>query len=106
MNYDVYLFRKEVKEQHSDLRFVENGDPIPEFTKEQFEKLKRRLLAYKFQIENENADSISFNFKGGLYGIRALLTKSQLSFASGFSENGIFEKCVNEAVGWVKRNFY
>jgi len=91
MGYHVYLFRKEVKEQNSNFDFLENEELVVKFTEEQLIKLKTRLLTYGFQIENENPNSVRLNFKDGLYGISALLTKSQLSFSSGFSENGIFE---------------
>ncbi|WP_052598687.1 hypothetical protein [Aureispira sp. CCB-QB1] len=91
MSYHVYLFRKEVKEQNTGFEFLENENLVLNFTAEQFISLKERLLRYQFQIEKETADSIEFNFKGGQYGIVAILTKSQLSFSSGFSEDGIFE---------------
>lgn len=91
MSYHVYLFRKEVKEQNDGLDFLENDKLVIDFTDKQFEQLKNRLVKYGFQIENEKPDLINFNFKGGQYGISVMLTKSQLSFSSGFSENGIFE---------------
>jgi len=91
MSYHIYLFRKEVKEQNTGFEFLEKEELIPDFTAEQFKKLKTRLGNYGFQIENEHPDVINFNFKGGQYGISVRLTKSQLSFSSGFSQNGIFE---------------
>ncbi len=91
MSYHIYLFRKEVKEQNIGFEFLEKEELILDFTNEQFEKLKTRLENYGFQIENEQAGSINFNFKGGQDGISVWLTKSQLSFSSGFSQNGIFE---------------
>ena len=48
-------------------------------------------MSYGYQIEREASNYINFNFKGGQLGITASLTKSQLSFSSGFSQNGIFE---------------
>lgn len=90
MGYQVYLFRKEVKEQHkTDLSFLENEDLIVKFTKEQFISLKNRLLKYGYEIEREQADVITFN-KGTL-GIEVRLTLSSVSFSSGFSEEGVFE---------------
>jgi len=94
MSYHVYLFRKEVKENNINFDFLENDELITKFTVEQFESLKQRLLRYKFQIENEQTNSITFNFQGGQLGISVLLTKSQLAFSSGFTENGIFEICM------------
>lgn len=91
MSYSVVLFRKEVKEQNKGFEFLEDEALIPNFTDEQFEKLKKRLLAYKFEIERENKDSIEFNFKGGQFGIEVTLYRNQLSFRSGFNEHGVFE---------------
>jgi len=91
MSYHVYLFRKEVKEQNSGFEFLENDELITKFTAEQFENLKNRLLRYNFQIEGKTQDTIEFNFNGGQLGITVLLTKSQLSFSSGFSTSGIAE---------------
>jgi len=94
MSYHIYLFRKEVKEQNTNFDFLENDELLTKFTEGQFEKLKQRLLVYKFEIENESKSSIIFNFQGGQLGISVLLTKSQLAFSSGFTENGIFEICM------------
>jgi len=94
MAYHIYLLRKEVKEQNTNFDFLENEDLITKFTNEQFEKLKQRLISYKFEIENEKSNSVTFNFQGGQLGISVLLTKSQLAFSSGFTENGIFEICM------------
>ena len=91
MGYTIHLFRKEVKEQNSGFDFLENDKLVLKFTAEQFEKLKTRLLSYGYQIEREEDHYINFNYKGGELGITASLTKAQLSFSSGFSQNGIFE---------------
>lgn len=91
MSYDIHLFRKEVKEQNLKFDFLENEELVLDFTGEQFENLKKRLVKYGYQIENEQADSIFLNYKGGQLGIRVSLTKSQVSFSSGFSQDGIFE---------------
>ena len=91
MSYDVYLFRKEVKEQNKGFDFLEKEDSLIQFTEEQFDSLKRRLLSYKFEIENEQENAISFNFQGGKLGISVLLTEAKLAFSSNFSVDGIFE---------------
>jgi hypothetical protein len=91
MGYDVFLFRKEVKEENSNLDFLENTDLVVPFTDEQFEKLKSRLLKYGYQMESQSPDEVIFNFKGGALGITVMLTKHHLSFSSGFDENGVFE---------------
>lgn len=92
MGYNVYLFRKEVKEKYrSDFEFMENEDLIDSFTSGQFDKLKARLLKYGYQIENESEKIVSFNFKGGEHGISATLSDKSLFFSSGFSENGVAE---------------
>lgn len=91
MSYDISLFRKEVKDQNKGLDFLEDDSLIPDFTQEQYETLKERLLAYDFQVENETKDHITFNFKGGKFGIQATLFRNQLSFSSGFNEDGVFE---------------
>jgi hypothetical protein len=91
MGYDVFLFRKEVKEQNSDLEFLENTDLVTPFTEEQFEKLKVRLIRYGYQIESESPGEIRFNFKGGRFGIVAILSVRQLSFSSAFDQNGVAE---------------
>jgi hypothetical protein len=91
MGYDVFIFRKEVKEQNSDLEFLENSDLVTPFTDDQFEKLKSRLIKYGYQIENESPKEVTFNFKGGKLGITVMLTGRQLSFSSGFDQNGVAE---------------
>lgn len=91
MGYSVYLFRKEVQEQNSDLEFLENEALITPFTDQQFEALKTRLIRYGYQVTHESGNNISFNFKGGKYGIQAILSRNQLSFSSGFDENGVAE---------------
>lgn len=91
MGYTVYVFRKEVKENNSDLSFMENEDLIMPFTDDQFNRLKDRLMKYGYQTENSTEETITFNFKGGQYGIVAMLTKNQLSFSSGFTEDGVAE---------------
>jgi hypothetical protein len=92
MGYHVYLFRKEVKEQNpKSFRFLENDNLITPFTDEQFEKLKARLTRYGYQIETESPGEITFNFKGGKFGITARLSRQQLSFSSGFEQNGVAE---------------
>ena len=91
MSYSVILFRREVKDQNKGFDFLEEGASIPDFTTEQFEKLKARLLKYGYQIESENNTAIEFNFKGGLFGIRAALYKNQLTFRAGTNEHGVFE---------------
>ena len=94
MSYDIFLFKKEAKEQNKGLEILEIEDSTWDFSQEQFEGLKKRMLVYGFQIVSEKPSVISFNFKGGLYGIRASLCKSYLAFSSDFSENGIFEICM------------
>lgn len=92
MGYNIYLFRKEVKDKFpSDFEFMENEDLIDSFSTEQFYKLKARLLKYGYQIENESEKVVAFNFKGGEYGINATLSEKSLFFSSGFSENGVAE---------------
>lgn len=91
MGYDVFLFRKEVKERNSTLDFLEREDLVVPFTDEQFNKLKARLLRYGYEVEHESASEVRFNFKGGKFGIAAALTKNQLSFSSGFDQNGVAE---------------
>jgi hypothetical protein len=90
MSYNVLLLRREVKEQVT-LDFLERPELIPNFTAEQRERLKSRLLQYGYQIENDQNEVISFNFQGGLLGITATLYANQLSFRSGFTVDGIFE---------------
>lgn len=91
MGYHVYIFRKEVRDQNKDLEFLENDDLVLPFTDEQFNKLKTRLVRYGYQVETETSDTVTFNYKGGQKGINAMLSKKQLSFSSGFDQNGIFE---------------
>jgi len=91
MSYDIYLFRKEVKEQNEGLEFLEDESLFIKFTEEQFEYLKKRLINYGFQILHEQADSIQYNFKGEELGILALLTEAQLSFSSVLSSDAVFE---------------
>ncbi|GAA3522591.1 hypothetical protein GCM10022393_41480 [Aquimarina addita] len=92
MGYTVYIFRKEVKDQYaSNFDFLEHEDQVMSFTKEQHETLKTRLLAYGYQIESDVNGLITFNFNGGEFGIQTLLTEKQLSFSSGFSDDGLAE---------------
>lgn len=91
MSYQVYLFRKEVKEQNKGFGFLEDDKLVLKFIDEQFEGLKNRLLNYGFQIAQMQPDAILFKFKEGENGISARLTQSQLAFSSGFSEDDIFE---------------
>ena len=91
MSYHIYLFRKEVKEENKGFEFLERDELITPFTDEQFKGLKKRLSRYGFEITNEQSNSVQYNFKGGQHGIEAWLTKAQLSFTSGFSQDGIFE---------------
>jgi hypothetical protein len=86
MSYSVYLFRKEVKEQNSDLDFWENENLVIPFLDEQFDNLRARLLKYDYQIQDTNGDIISFNYKGGQNNITVILSKKQLTLSSGFSE--------------------
>ena len=89
MGYNVYIFRKEVKDKFpTDFEFMENEDLIDSFSSEQFDNLKTRLLKYGYQIENESEKEVSFNFNGGEHGINATLS---LFFSSGFSDNGMAE---------------
>ena len=94
MGYSVYIFRKEVKEQNTGFDFLDDGSLTLEFSDQQFESLKDRLLRYGYQIEDVTLDSVTFYFKDAQYGISALLTKSELSFSSGFSPDGVFEICM------------
>lgn len=91
MSYTIYLFRKEVQEEQQDFSFLEEEDKIKPFTPSQFQQLKERLLAYGFQLEKAASNSLYFNYKGGLYGIQAVLHPTHLSFSSGYSQEGIFE---------------
>jgi hypothetical protein len=91
MGYHIYLFRKEVKENNRDLEFLENYELITPFTDDQFNTLKSRLLRYGYQVENEQHDSLTLNYKGGQSGISVVLTRRQLSFSSGFDQAGVFE---------------
>lgn len=91
MGYSIYLLRKEVKAHKNPSEYLEINGMDAVFTDEQFKYLKGRMLKYDFQIEHEESNSLSFNFKGGLFGISALLSKSGLFFSSGFTEDGIFE---------------
>lgn len=91
MSYSVFLFRKEVKENNQGFDFLENEALIMPFSEHQFEKLKSKLLKYGYQIEYQTPELLKFNYRDGQYGIEATLSKTQLSFSSDFSENGIFE---------------
>lgn len=97
MSYDIFLFKKAAKEQKKGLEILEEENPIWDFSQEQFEGLKERLLIYSFQIESEKPSVIFFNFKGDQFGIRATLCKSNLAFSSDFSQEGIFEICMTAA---------
>lgn len=92
MSYDLKLFRKEVRKKYKDLSFLENEKSITPFTNEQLERLKKRLAHYKYQIEDESGELITYNFKGGQLGITVYLSNTSLTFqCAGGSENGLFE---------------
>ena len=92
MSYDIQLYRKEVKEKYTSSNdqegFFENETNFVDFTKEQFEDLKERLLDYGYSIESEKKGAISFGFEADK-GTSALLTNNCLFFSS--TGEGIFE---------------
>jgi hypothetical protein len=94
MGYDVYLYRKEVKEaeqKSNDENFFDSEEKnVLPFTLGQRQELKDRLLAYDYEIQKENSGEISFHKKDE--NVSALLTGSALYFsAPSGSEDGIFE---------------
>lgn len=94
MSYDVSLFRKELAEQYPgpDFDFLEDENSIPKFSDELFENLKQRLIRYKYQVENEEPNCITFNFKGGRHGITVRLFRNQVAFScAGLGSEGVFE---------------
>ena len=92
MSYDLKLFRKEVKNEYQDLSFLEQEETVMAFTTEQFEKLKRLLLHYHYQVEDESQNITTYNFKGGELGITAYLTNNCLTFqCAGGNQEGLFE---------------
>ena len=92
MSYDLKLFPKQVKQAHRDLSFLEYEDKLPPFTEEHKAKLKRRLERYQYQIENESNGLITYNYKGGKWGITAILSNTSLTFqCAGGDKQGIFE---------------
>lgn len=115
MSYDVQLYRKEIKDTHTDNNtddFFENEENLLPFTPEQFEELKSRLISYNFFIEHEKEGMLHFGFADH-GGTRALLTKNCLYFsstgegifeismtASEFTDTGAFAKYDPQQDGW------
>jgi len=91
MSYNIYLLRKEVKEQNSDFDFFENEERIVKFTDTQFSKLRERLLLYKFVLIREKQGVIKFEHPFEAHGISVLLTKNYIAFRSSFSPDAVFE---------------
>lgn len=94
MSYDVSLFRKELAEKYPgpDFDFLEDEASIPKFSDEQFEKIKQRLIRFKYQVESEEPNCITFNYKGGQHGITVRLYRNQVSFScAGLGSEGVFE---------------
>jgi hypothetical protein len=93
MSYHINLYRKEVKKafkkaKRPDFFEAENNFILP-FTPEQSAQLKKSLLAYHYQIENETAIGTHFGHKNDK-SVVAVLMQSCLSFSAS-GENGIFE---------------
>lgn len=92
MSYDLKLFRKEIRKQYSNLAFLEHEESITPFTEKQFERLKKGLSIYKYEVVAETDDLIEYNFKGGQLGITVYLSKTSLTFkCAGGGEAGLFE---------------
>ncbi|MES2589065.1 MAG: hypothetical protein V4622_08800 [Bacteroidota bacterium] len=90
MSYDIRLFRKEAKEKYYQAKedFFEDENNLVNFSEEQKEKLKNRLLTYNYCIENENEFGIHFAFIND-ESIEAILGKNCLFFSS--TGEGVFE---------------
>jgi hypothetical protein len=94
MSYDVRLYRKELATKYPgpDFDFLEDETNIPKFSDELFENIKQRLIRYKYQVENETPDCITFNYKGGQDGITVQLFHNMVAFnCAGFGSDGVFE---------------
>ena len=92
MSYDLKIFRNEVREENDSLDFLEKEESLASFTENQTEILRKKLQHYKYELESNNGSFEEYNFKGGKWGISALLSKNCLTFkCSGGSKMGIFE---------------
>jgi hypothetical protein len=90
MGYTVFIFKKEVSKNKSP-EFLENPNLIADFSVDEFNKLKEKLILYKYNIESEKESVITFNHSNAKYGITAKLFKNQLALSSGFDQDGLFE---------------
>ncbi|MCE3294492.1 MAG: hypothetical protein K0R65_206 [Crocinitomicaceae bacterium] len=91
MSYDIHLYSSIVREKHRESKredFFENSANLSEFTPEQKEALKDRLLSYGYYIESEGDGQIAFGFTND-EGVSALLTSNGLYFSA--TGEGVFE---------------
>ena len=92
MSFDLKIFRNEVREDNDSLDFLEKEESLASFTEPQTEILRKRLRHYKYELESNNGLFEEYNYKGGKWGISAVLSKNCLTFKCiGGSKMGIFE---------------
>lgn len=92
MSYDVFLFTKGTKDkqvQSGNPAFVENDEELVPFTPEQFERLKKGLSRYKYQLTGDRGTDLEYVHSAAR--IKALLTHRGLYFSAGFDQDSIFE---------------
>jgi len=102
MGYSVHLYRKEVRDQQQkshDESFLEKEENLLPFTPEQYEHLRKRLETYDYHqtrsIRASKGDQIFFLKDDNGVRAEALLTGSGLYFSTNWSDDDIFEICLN-----------
>jgi hypothetical protein len=93
MSYDISLYRietKEKEEKSNDENFFENEKNFVQFTSEQFQELKVRLLKYDYELINEDKFGLHLNHQEEEFGM-VLLTTEAVYFTASWNENSIFE---------------
>lgn len=92
MSYDIQLFRTETKEREQlskDENFLDHEENLEPFTEEQFNKLKKRLEGYGYELIKESEHGLEYKNKE--HGVDVLLTDRGLYFIATWSQDAIFE---------------
>ncbi len=93
MSYDIAVYRIETREKYqsnTEDDFFGNEENLIEFTSEQIEGLKKRLLAYEYVLIKEDDLGMHFGHPDEDYGA-ALLCNNALYFTASWSGDSIFE---------------
>ena len=91
MGYHLYLVKIDCYRIPNFHERLENEELLPEFTKEQKEELKSKLLRYNYILTKESNIEMEFEWYDKESGVKARLNNHLVAFSSGKNENGLFE---------------